>query len=556
MTDTHSQRKRLSPEEAHSIFAQANKLTRLRRYEEAIPILELFCKQTDATYANHYQAKMLLVKAYQHHHCLEQAIALCQELLNSNHTVAQLWARNYLPTIAPESVESKPKQSEAQEKDWRLPKRSLEDFKEFCRQNLKTDLQEIEKTRKEILLPLGIVSVAFVIVIGLALKFMPAVLDRVISPNQKYCEAYYEEVTRPRSERPQFNSESLERAKRIARNEEYCKTKVNRNWQRDGFRILSIFLLIIQISAFLWIAFYTSSTETYGRGFQRNIIEKIITFLDPNQNLQYLRFGDDSAILAALQQSRLFNGMSRSVYLKQDHCVAGKIGQTDLFFAEVNFQKQLPHTWITSIYEFVCGFGRYSGSIGAISTLIFMLLSIVRGAPYCLSRIAKGQRIDFEHFRTEIVLNAVSRQPIFKGMFFISDFNKSFRGKTIILPKNLISKVKFLNQHHGQSVKLEDPEFNKFFSVYSNDQVGARSVLSTAMMRRIVDFRKKANRDILISLVDSQLYVGVPSEEDLFEPRLFKTMLSFNPMREYFEMLQLMMSIVEDLNLNQRIWKL
>ncbi|WP_082209807.1 hypothetical protein [Fischerella sp. PCC 9605] len=32
-------------------------------------------------------------------------------------------------------------------------------------------------------------------------------------------------------------------------------------------------------------------------------------------------------------------------------------------------------------------------------------------------------------------------------------------------------------------------------------------------------------------------------------------MLSFTPMREYFENIQLMLGIVEDLNLNRRIWK-
>ncbi|MGG6263511.1 DUF3137 domain-containing protein [Leptolyngbya sp. AN03gr2] len=556
------QAKRLSPEEAQSIFAQANKLTRLRQYEEAIPILELFCTQTDETYPNHYQAKMLLVKAYQHHHSLEQAIALCQELLNSDHTVAQLWARSYLPTIAPEPVKSEPEQAEVQEKDWRLPKRSLQDFKEFCRQYLVAYLQEVEKTRKAVIQPLQIVTVMLAFVIGLVVRFTPAALDNAIVSSQRYCAPVVQTAPTRQSDKEKINIGEATNDF-VAKLDGYSRQSVKRCkndfiplWLQNGVRIMSFALLVVGVACFLWVAFYTSSTEAYGRGFQRAIIESIIYFLDPQENLNYFRGSNDAAVLSALQQSRLFNGIGKSVYMKQDHCVAGKLGQISLFFSEVTFQKELPHTWITQGYDFLCGLGRPGGSIFSISTLIFLLLSIVRGTPYCLGRIAKGQRIDFEHFRTEIVLNAVSRQPIFKGMFFISDFNKSFRGKTIILPNNLISKVKFLNQHHGQSVKLEDPEFNKFFSVYSNDQVGARYVLSTSMMRRIVDFRKKANRDILISLVDSQLYVGVPSEEDLFEPRLFKTMLSFNPMREYFEMLQLMMSIVEDLNLNQRIWKL
>lgn len=503
------QKELLSAEAAQSIFEQANKLFRTRRFEEAILLLEQLRDQTDRAYSNHYQAKMLLVKAYQNHQDSEQAIALCQELLHVDHNITQIWARNYLPMILPEIAQSlleeqPEKRKSEEEKNSNLPKRSLEDFKDFCRQNLMADLQAIESRRKGVLLPLAAVTGVFVVVIVLVLRF----------------------------------------------------TLTTLKGSQDGVKLLALPLLVIGICSFLWVAFYTSSTETYGQGFQRIIIEKIIGFLDPKQKLTYFRVGDDAVVLSAFQQSRLFNGTSKSVYLKQDHCVAGKIGQTNLFFSEITFQKELPHTWITTAYDVVCGFGQADDSLLPLSTVVFLLLSIVRGAPYCFGRIAKGQRIDFEHFRTEIVLNSVSRRSIFKGIFFISDFNKTFRGKTVILPNNLRTKMKFLNRHHGEPVKLEDPEFNKFFSVYSNDQVGARYVLSTSVMQRIVDFRRKANRDLLVALVDSQLYIGVPSEEDLFEPRLFRTMLSFNPMREYFEILQLMMSIVEDLNLNQRIWKL
>ncbi|MGK7895346.1 MAG: DUF3137 domain-containing protein [Xenococcus sp. (in: cyanobacteria)] len=49
--------------------------------------------------------------------------------------------------------------------------------------------------------------------------------------------------------------------------------------------------------------------------------------------------------------------------------------------------------------------------------------------------------------------------------------------------------------------------------------------------------------------------IAVRYNYNLFEPKLFTSMLSFAPLREYFENLQLMMGIVQDLNLNQKIWK-
>ncbi|MFT5169968.1 MAG: hypothetical protein ACI8Q2_000583, partial [Candidatus Omnitrophota bacterium] len=41
---------------------------------------------------------------------------------------------------------------------------------------------------------------------------------------------------------------------------------------------------------------------------------------------------------------------------------------------------------------------------------------------------------------------------------------------------------------------------------------------------------------------------------NLFEPRIFKTLLDFKPIEEYFEDLSFAIGIVEDLNLNTRIW--
>jgi hypothetical protein len=72
-------------------------------------------------------------------------------------------------------------------------------------------------------------------------------------------------------------------------------------------------------------------------------------------------------------------------------------------------------------------------------------------------------------------------------------------------------------------------------------------------MARLVLFKKKVKRNIYISFVDSKIYIAVEYAEDLFETLLFKTMLGFTPIRDYFETLQLMLGIVDELNLNCRI---
>jgi hypothetical protein len=111
-----------------------------------------------------------------------------------------------------------------------------------------------------------------------------------------------------------------------------------------------------------------------------------------------------------------------------------------------------------------------------------------------------------------------------------------------------------MNIFRGELIKLEDPEFESHFVVYGTDQIQARYILSMSLMERIVEFRKKTGRKIYLSFVGSKVFAAVSYTKSLFEPRLFRTLLDFDPICEYFRDLQLAIGIVDDLNLNTRIW--
>ena len=150
---------------------------------------------------------------------------------------------------------------------------------------------------------------------------------------------------------------------------------------------------------------------------------------------------------------------------------------------------------------------------------------------------------------------------VFKGLFFIGDFNKHFSCQTVVLPDNvekhfgrLGQKLQAMNFTRGQLIKMDDPEFEKHFVVYGNDQIGARYILSMSLMRRIVDFQNRTGKSICLSFVGSMVFVAISYSKNLFEPRVFRTLLDFEPVREYFEDMQTAIGIVEDLNLNRRIW--
>lgn len=149
---------------------------------------------------------------------------------------------------------------------------------------------------------------------------------------------------------------------------------------------------------------------------------------------------------------------------------------------------------------------------------------------------------------------------IFKGIFFVADFNKDFKGHTIVLPDTAERMLGKFGQSlqsmssRGELVKLEDPEFEKEFCVYSDDQVEARYILSPSLMKRIVDFKRKWNTKVYLSFRHSKVYIAIKTNKNLFETRLFKSIVDYSFMEENMRYLILLTGIVEDLNLNTRIW--
>ncbi|NLE65435.1 MAG: DUF3137 domain-containing protein [Elusimicrobia bacterium] len=258
------------------------------------------------------------------------------------------------------------------------------------------------------------------------------------------------------------------------------------------FRNIQVLFFTVVIG---WIVQYWSTRQFRG-DFKADILTRIVHFISPG-----LSYNKDSGISQKeFEYSRLFlQGIDE--YDREDQ-VQGRIGETRLRFSEVH-AKYVTHD-------------------------------------------SKGHRT--EH-------------TIFRGLFFIADFNKNFPGRTYVLAdtaENLLGGVgtwlQSQDRSRGELVKLEDPDFEKLFAVFSSDQVEARYILSTSFMARLVDFRKKAGRQISLAFLDNRIYVALAYSRDLFEPNVFRTLLDYSAIKSYFDDLTFVLSMVEDLNLNVRIW--
>jgi hypothetical protein len=236
--------------------------------------------------------------------------------------------------------------------------------------------------------------------------------------------------------------------------------------------------------------------------FKQIVVGRIVQFVEPG-----LTYSPDRMVSskAAYAKSQLFlKPWDR--YEGDDH-VEGTIGQTPIRFSEVRTQLQGR------------GAGRRQWPPGNVETHFLGAVLPVR------------------------VQQDVSQADVcFSGQF----------GFLVQAPGQ--DSARATARRTGEIQRMDDPEFEKRFAVYGDDPVEARYVLSTSLMARMVRFHDKARLAVCLAFVDSDLYVAIEYGRELFEPRIFRTLVNYKVCLGFFEDLALVAGIVEDLNLNTRIW--
>ncbi len=159
------------------------------------------------------------------------------------------------------------------------------------------------------------------------------------------------------------------------------------------------------------------------------------------------------------------------------------------------------------------------------------------------------------------------RQTLFKGLLFIGDCNKRFTGRLYVVPDVAQATFGALGQavQHATAglqfpgtelVALEDPAFERWFAVYGTDQIEARYLLSTSLMQRLSTFRETIGAAVSLAFVEHQVVLAINHDRDWFEPPpLWRfTPLRDDDLRSWLADIRLAHQIIDDLNLNLRIW--
>lgn len=140
---------------------------------------------------------------------------------------------------------------------------------------------------------------------------------------------------------------------------------------------------------------------------------------------------------------------------------------------------------------------------------------------------------------------------IYRGIFGMTDFLNEDNIEMIIAPD---VKNKFLNGifedmkkalgTNKKIVRLENPEFERYFEVYCNDQVAARKIVTLSFMEKMVKFRELMKKDVTLIYKNHKIYFFVDNRLVIDSNKLYFRGVNNETIKETTEFVNLLGEIV------------
>lgn len=153
------------------------------------------------------------------------------------------------------------------------------------------------------------------------------------------------------------------------------------------------------------------------------------------------------------------------------------------------------------------------------------------------------------------------KRAFFHGIFLVADFNKSLQSHTLVLKKGDAKPWSLLDDSKSKALcarirkaTMESVEFEKGFATWTLDDIEARYILTPVMMERLLKLEKSSGGRMRISFGESTLFLALDWHKRLFEPPFRQSLASGRAVADWFYLLEDLFGIVEELDLNTRIW--
>ncbi len=128
---------------------------------------------------------------------------------------------------------------------------------------------------------------------------------------------------------------------------------------------------------------------------------------------------------------------------------------------------------------------------------------------------------------------------LFKGMFIVADLGHKVTCDALIVPKkHTLEEYHQAGAKDLKEVDLGDEEFSQYFNVFSfcPDSVKEMMNVNPELKNILIEYKKEHPRnDIFVSIRGSRIYYAVSYDKELFEPKLYSSLIDRKVIEEYFE---------------------
>lgn len=143
---------------------------------------------------------------------------------------------------------------------------------------------------------------------------------------------------------------------------------------------------------------------------------------------------------------------------------------------------------------------------------------------------------------------------VFSAWFGLSNFSTSWYIWLVLIICFTALSVDFYKKWKNfQSVKLEDLNFDKRFSVFSKDQIEARYLLTTSFMDRLYNLGTAfGTQKVKCAFFEDQIVFAISTKKDLFEPGEFhRSLLNKKKVKEFYDEIMAIYNMIEYFKLDK-----
>ncbi len=263
--------------------------------------------------------------------------------------------------------------------------------------------------------------------------------------------------------------------------------------------VLEIYLKVLALTLFFMIpvgiyaSFILYRIQRFVATFKPNVVDLVLDFIDDGPNFGDLKYDSKGFIpKKRFKASQLF--ATKAQEYKGEDFIFGKIGELDFELCELR--------------------------VGELSK----------------------------------VRNKMS--PVFQGVFLHAKTNIATEGTIIVWPRKLkqylTRSIKAFTAKGGDNVDehFEVESFRELFTTYATSDAYILKTLNFEMQVVLVDYMISTKKEVYVSFIGDDIYIGIAEPKDILEPFIFRSNVSFELIKEFYEDLEMLFNIVDMVDSN------